>query len=61
MFTRTLFLNFERTPAQPQLECYTMLAAVAAVTKRVGLVPFITARKFRQPAPLAKTLGPKCT
>ena len=42
MFTRTTFLNFERTPAQPQMECYTMLAAIAAITRRVRLVPFIT-------------------
>jgi probable F420-dependent oxidoreductase len=57
MFTRTLFLNFERTPAQPQMECYTTLAAVAAVTKRVRLVPFITPMKFRSPAILAKMLA----
>lgn len=57
MFTRTLFLNFERTPAQPQMECYTTLAAVAAITKRVRLVPFITPMKFRNPALLAKMLA----
>ncbi len=57
MFTRTLFLNFERTPAQPQMECYMTLAAVAAITKRVRLVPFITPMKFRNPALLAKMLA----
>jgi probable F420-dependent oxidoreductase len=57
MFTRTLFLNFERTPAQPQMECYTMLAAVAAITKRVRLVPFITPMKFRSPPLLAKMIA----
>lgn len=54
MFTRTNFLNFERTPQQPQMECYTMLGAIAAVTRRVRLVPFITPMIFRSPALLAK-------
>ncbi|SRR5579875_496783 len=57
MFTRTNFLNFERTPAQPQMECYMTLAAVAAVTKRVRLVPFISPMKFRHPPLLAKMLS----
>src|SRR5215472_313611 len=57
MFTRTTFLNFERTPAQPQIECYTTLAAVAACTRRVRLVPFITPMKFRSPALLARMVA----
>src|SRR5579871_1513899 len=57
MFTRTNFLNFERTPAQPQIECYTTLAAVAAITRRVRLVPFISPMKFRHPPLLAKMLS----
>jgi probable F420-dependent oxidoreductase len=57
MFTRTNFLNFERTPAQPQIECYTTLAAVSAITRRVRLVPFITPMKFRHPPLLAKMLS----
>jgi probable F420-dependent oxidoreductase len=57
MFTRTNFLNFERTPAQPQIECYMTLAAVAAITKRVRLVPFISPMKFRHPPLLAKMLS----
>jgi probable F420-dependent oxidoreductase len=57
MFTRTNFLNFERTPAQPQIECYTTLSAVAAITRRVRLVPFITPMKFRHPPLLAKMLS----
>jgi probable F420-dependent oxidoreductase len=57
MFTRTTFLNFERTPKQPQMECYTMLAAIAALTKRVRLVPFISPMMFRSPALLAKMLS----
>lgn len=57
MFTRTNFLNFERTPAQPQIECYTTLAAVAALTRRVRLVSFISPMKFRHPPLLAKMLS----
>ena len=38
----------------PQLECYTTLGALAAVTKRVKLVPAMTAMSFRNPALLAK-------
>jgi probable F420-dependent oxidoreductase len=38
----------------PQLECYTTLSAVAAVTKKVMLAPTVTAMSFRNPALLAK-------
>lgn len=38
----------------PQLECYTTLSAIAAVTKRVRLAPMVTAMSFRNPALLAK-------
>jgi probable F420-dependent oxidoreductase len=38
----------------PQLECYTTLAAIAALTKRVMLAPTVTAMSFRNPALLAK-------
>ena len=57
MFTRTNFLNFERTPAQPQIECYMTLAAVAALTRRVRLVSFISPMKFRHPPMLAKMVS----
>jgi probable F420-dependent oxidoreductase len=57
MFTRTYFLNFERLPQQPQFECYTTLAAIAALTRRVRLVPFISPVMFRNPALLAKMLA----
>lgn len=42
------------TPETPQLECFTMLAAIAAVTKRVRLMPTVAAMSFRHPALLAK-------
>ncbi len=38
----------------PQLECYTTLSAIAALTKRVRLAPTVTAMSFRNPALLAK-------
>jgi probable F420-dependent oxidoreductase len=38
----------------PQLECYTALSAIAALTKRVKLAPTVTAMSFRNPALLAK-------
>jgi probable F420-dependent oxidoreductase len=44
-------------PAQrktPQLECYTTLSALAAVTSRIRLAPMVTAMSFRNPALLAK-------
>jgi probable F420-dependent oxidoreductase len=40
-----------------QLECYTMLSAIAAVTSRVRLVPTVTAMSFRNPALLAKMIS----
>jgi probable F420-dependent oxidoreductase len=39
----------------PQLECFTTLSAIAAVTKRVRLMPTVAAMSFRSPALLAKT------
>lgn len=41
-------------PETPQLECFTMLSAIAAVTKRVRLMPTVAAMSFRHPALLAK-------
>jgi probable F420-dependent oxidoreductase len=41
-------------PQTPQLECYTTLSAIAAVTKNVRLAPAVTAMSFRSPALLAK-------
>ena len=42
------------TPESPQLECFTVLTAIAAVTERVRLVPVVAAVSFRTPALLAK-------
>ena len=42
------------TPHVPQLECFTTLTAVAAVTNRIRLTPTVTAASFRHPPLLAK-------
>ena len=42
------------TPETPQLECFTILTAIAAVTERIRLVPAVAAASFRTPALLAK-------
>ncbi len=41
-------------PHTPQLECYTTLTAIAAVTERIRLAPCVTAVSFRPPPMLAK-------
>ena len=38
----------------PQLECFTTLSAIAALTKRVRIAPAMAAMSFRNPALLAK-------
>jgi probable F420-dependent oxidoreductase len=42
------------TPQTPQLECFSTLSAVAAITKNVRLAPAVTAIGFRTPPMLAK-------
>lgn len=42
------------SPQTPQIECFTTLSAIAAVTKRVRLMPTVAAMSFRHPALLAK-------
>ena len=41
-------------PESPQLECFTVLTAVGAVTKTIKLVPAVAAHSFRTPPFLAK-------
>jgi probable F420-dependent oxidoreductase len=41
-------------PQTPQLECFSTLSAIAAVTKNVRLTPTVTAMSFRPPPMLAK-------
>lgn len=41
-------------PETPQLECFTTLTAIAAVTSRLHLTPSVTAASFRTPPMLAK-------
>ena len=38
----------------PELECYTALTAIALITKRVRLLPLVTAMSYRNPALLGK-------
>jgi probable F420-dependent oxidoreductase len=42
------------SPRLPQLECFSTLSAIAAVTKTVRLTPTVAANSFRTPAMLAK-------
>jgi probable F420-dependent oxidoreductase len=42
------------SPQTPQLECFSTLSAIAAVTKKVRLTPTVTAMSFRSPPMLAK-------
>jgi probable F420-dependent oxidoreductase len=42
------------SPQTPQLECFTTLSAIAAITKNVRLAPAMTAMSFRHPPMLAK-------
>jgi probable F420-dependent oxidoreductase len=42
------------TPQMPQLECFTTLSAIAAITSNVRLAPAVTAMSFRTPPMLAK-------
>jgi probable F420-dependent oxidoreductase len=39
----------------PQLECFSTLSAIAAITSRIRLAPAVVAMSFRNPAMLAKT------
>jgi probable F420-dependent oxidoreductase len=41
-------------PRTPQLECFTVLTAMAMVTKSIKLAPAVVAASFRSPALLAK-------
>jgi len=50
----TLSRNVAPSPTTPKLECYTTLAALGAVTKRVRLMTNVTPIGFRNPALLAK-------
>lgn len=44
-------------PAQPHLECYTTLSAIAAQTSAVKIVPLVTAMSYRNPSLLAKMMA----
>jgi len=42
------------SPQLPQLECFSTLSAIAAVTRKVRLAPSVAANSFRTPPMLAK-------
>jgi probable F420-dependent oxidoreductase len=48
------FVSQDGGPQTPQLECLSVLTAIAAVTERVRLVPSVIAAAYRTPAMLAK-------
>lgn len=41
-------------PDTPQMECFSTLAAIAAVTERIRVVPAVASASYRTPAMLAK-------
>lgn len=49
------FVSQEGGQETPQMECLSVLTAIAAVTERVRLVPSVVAASYRTPAMLAKT------
>jgi probable F420-dependent oxidoreductase len=48
------FVSQDGGAQTPQLECLSLLTAIAAVTNRVRLVPSVVAASYRTPAMLAK-------
>lgn len=49
-----LLYRFEQEPAVAPWECWTLLSAIAAATKRVELGPLVLCTAFRNPAMIAK-------
>ncbi|MBS1862116.1 MAG: LLM class flavin-dependent oxidoreductase [Actinobacteria bacterium] len=41
-------------PDTPQMECFTTLAAIAAITEKIRVVPAVASASYRSPAMLAK-------
>ncbi|MFN0027056.1 MAG: TIGR03619 family F420-dependent LLM class oxidoreductase [Acidimicrobiales bacterium] len=48
------FVSQDGTADTPQLECFTLLTAIAAQTQRVKIAPSVVAASYRSPALLAK-------
>jgi len=48
-------MQFDR--AQPRLECFTLLSALAPLTKSITLTQIVAANSFRHPAMLAKIIS----
>ncbi|CAN5353327.1 LLM class F420-dependent oxidoreductase [soil metagenome] len=49
-----LMYRFEQEPVTAPWECWTLLSAIAAATKRVELGPLVLCTAFRNPAMIAK-------
>ena len=49
-----LIFRFDGKPPQAPWECWSLLAALAAVTSRIELGPLVSCTGFRDPALLAK-------
>lgn len=49
------FVSQVGSPDGPQLECFSTLAAIAAVTETIRVVPAVACASYRTPAMLAKT------
>src|ERR1035437_9821849 len=48
-------------PRAPHYECFTMLSAVAAVTKSIRMLPLVTSMSYPTPALRAKRRAPPDT
>ena len=53
-FADHLLMKIEGHEPQGAWECWSMLAAFAAVTNRIELAPFVSCTAYRNPALLAK-------
>ncbi|MCC6790057.1 MAG: LLM class flavin-dependent oxidoreductase [Thermomicrobiales bacterium] len=53
-FADHLLMKVEGYEPQGAWECWSMLAAFAAVTERIELAPFVTSTGYRNPALIAK-------
>jgi alkanesulfonate monooxygenase SsuD/methylene tetrahydromethanopterin reductase-like flavin-dependent oxidoreductase (luciferase family) len=49
--------GFMAEPKQPHLECYTILSAIAPITRAVKIVPLVTSLSYRNPSLLGKMIA----